>query len=106
MTTPITHTRVTVEIGVPDHSAVGKLAEAAIVFSGGGPLDGTKLVGFAVWESRTPGGKRNVTFPSRQYTVNKDKRAFALLRPIADSEATERVRQFVLDAYAAWEAAQ
>lgn len=45
----------------------GKLADAELYFSGG-PLDGLKLVGFAVWERKHTGG-RNVTFPARQYSV-------------------------------------
>ena len=85
--------------------APGKLAEAELHFTEG-PLSGMRLVGFAVWASRTPGGKRNVTFPSRSYSVNAEKRAFALFRPITDSAAAERVRQLVLDAYTAWEGAQ
>ena len=36
----------------------GKLADAELHFSGG-PLDGLKLIGFAIWERR--GGARNVT---------------------------------------------
>ena len=43
------------------------------------PLSGMKLVGFAVWERRD--GGRNVTFPARQYSVNGERRSFALLRP-------------------------
>jgi hypothetical protein len=44
----------------------GKLADAELHFSGG-PLDGLKLIGFAVWERKN--GGRNVTFPARQYSV-------------------------------------
>lgn len=76
----------------------GKLADAELHFSDGA-LEGLKLIGFAVWERRTGGG-RNVTFPARQYTVNGDRRSFSLLRPITDSTAQDRIRQLVLDAYA------
>ncbi len=62
-------------------------------------LDGLKLIGFAVWERRSGGG-RNVTFPARQYSVNGERRSFALLRPIADAASQERVRDLVLQAYA------
>lgn len=80
----------------------GKLADAELHFSGG-PLDGLKLVGFAVWERR--GGKgRNVTFPARQYSVNGERRSFALLRPQADATAQDRLRDLVLQAYAEFEA--
>jgi hypothetical protein len=77
---------------------VGKLADAELHFIDG-ELDGLKLIGFGVWERRGGGG-RNVTFPARQYAVNGERRSFALLRPIADVHAQERVRDLVLQAYA------
>jgi hypothetical protein len=60
-------------------------------------LDGLKLIGFAVWERR--GFGYNVTFPARQYSVNGERRSFALLRPIGDAAGQERVRQLILDAF-------
>jgi hypothetical protein len=81
----------------------GKLAEAELHFSDG-PLAGLKLIGFAVWERRSGSG-RNVTFPARQYSVNGERRSFALLRPIADVTAQERIRDAVIEAYAECEAA-
>jgi hypothetical protein len=80
----------------------GKLADAELHF-GDGPLAGLKLIGFAIWERRT--GGRNVTVPARQYSVNGERRSFALLRPVADTVAQERIRDLVLEAYAASEAA-
>ena len=80
---------------------VGKLADAELHFTDG-VLDGLKLIGFSVWERRTGGG-RNVTFPARQYAVNGERRSFALLRPIADTGAQERIRELVLQAYAEYE---
>ena len=79
----------------------GKLADAELHFTEGA-LDGLKLIGFAVWERRSGSG-RNVTFPARQYVVNGDRRSYALLRPITDAAAQERVRELVLDAYAEYE---
>src|SRR5687767_12102497 len=79
----------------------GKLADAELHF-GDGPLAGLKLIGFAIWERRSGGG-RNVTFPARQYSVNGERRSFALLRPVADVAGQERVRDLILDAYAASE---
>jgi hypothetical protein len=76
----------------------GKLADAELHFTSG-PLEGLKLIGFAVWERRTGGG-RNVTFPARQYSVNGERRSFALLRPVLDTAAQERIRDMVLQAYA------
>lgn len=79
----------------------GKLADAELHFADG-PLEGLKLIGFAIWERR--GGKgRNVTFPARQYSVNGERRSFALLRPIVDTLAQDRVRDLVLEAYAEFE---
>ncbi len=79
----------------------GKLADAELHFTDG-PLEGLKLIGFAIWERRGGNG-RNVTFPARQYAVNGERRSFALLRPIVDASAQEKVRQLVLDAYAEYE---
>ena len=79
----------------------GKLADAELHFSDG-VLDGLKLIGFAVWERRGGGG-RNVTFPARQYAVNGERRSFALLRPVADTNAQERIKQLVLQAYAEYD---
>jgi len=75
----------------------GKLADAELHFTSG-PLEGLKLIGFAVWERRTGSG-RNVTFPARQYTVNGERRSFALLRPVVDATAQDRIRELVLEAY-------
>jgi len=83
----------------------GKLADAELHFTDG-PLEGLKLIGFAVWERRGGGGGRNVTFPARQYSVNGERRSFALLRPIGDSAAQDRVRDLVLHAYAEYEGAE
>ena len=76
----------------------GKLADAELHFTEG-PLDGLKLVGFAVWE-RKSGSGRNVTFPARSYAVNGERRSFALLRPMVDSTAQNRLRDLILEAYA------
>lgn len=81
---------------------VGKLAEAELHFSGG-PLDGLKLIGFSVWERRN--GGRNVTFPARQYSVNGERRSFAILRPSVDTATQDRLRELILDAYAEHETA-
>ena len=77
----------------------GKLADAELYFTAG-PLEGLKLIGFSIWERRGGGG-RNVTFPARQYPVNGERRSFALLRPIADTAAQNRIGELVLDAYVA-----
>lgn len=81
-------------------SPAGKLADAELFFSGG-PLDGLKLVGFAVWERK--GGGRNVTFPARAYSVNGERRTFSLLRPIVEVAAQERLRDIVLAAFKEYE---
>lgn len=77
----------------------GKLADAEVVFEAdSGPFNGLKLIGFAVWERR--GGGRNVTFPARQYSVNGERRSFALLRPSNGEASTqEAIRDLILEAY-------
>jgi hypothetical protein len=93
----------TVKISANDKSnPPGKLADAELHFTSG-PLEGLKLIGFAVWERRTGAG-RNVTFPARQYSVNGERRSFALLRPLVDTAAQDRVRDLILQAYAEHEA--
>jgi hypothetical protein len=66
------------------------------------PLAGLKLIGFGIWERRGGIG-RNVTFPARQYSVNGERRSFALLRPVGDTTAQDRIREAILEAYAAHE---
>ncbi len=80
----------------------GKLADAELHFTEG-VLGGLKLVGFGIWERRRGNG-HNVTFPARQYSVNGERRSFALLRPIADVTAQEPIRELILQAYAEHEA--
>ena len=80
----------------------GKLADAELHFNEG-PLEGLKLIGFTVWERRGASGGRNVTFPARQYTVNGDRRSFALLRPISDATAQTKIRELILEAYQEYE---
>jgi hypothetical protein len=80
----------------------GKLADAELHFSEG-PLEGLKLIGFAVWERRGSGGGRNVTFPARQYSVNGERRSFALLRPLNDGTQQSRIRELILEAFQEYE---
>jgi hypothetical protein len=76
----------------------GKLADAELHFTSG-PLEGLKLIGFSVWERKTGPG-RNVTFPARSFSMNGERRSFALLRPIVDTTAQNRLRDLILEAYA------
>lgn len=80
-------------------SPKGKLADAEVIFeAGSGPLDGLRLIGFSVWERRD--GGRNVTFPARQYSINGERRSYALLRAAnGDACAQDAIRQRILDAY-------
>ena len=83
----------------------GKLADAELHFTDG-LLDGLKLIGFAIWEGRANSGRRNVTFPARQYSVNGERRSFSLLRPAnGDATAQDQLRELILQAYAEFEEA-
>lgn len=75
----------------------GKLADAELHFTDG-PLAGLKLIGFGVWERRSGQG-RNVTFPARQYSINGERRSFALLRPLGEATPIDQLRDFILAAY-------
>ena len=87
-------------------TAGGKLADAAVVFTeAAGPLAGLKLIGFAVWQRRNASGF-NVTFPARQYSVNGERRSFALLRPAGttyygSNDPNEAIRHVIVAAYEA-----
>ena len=84
------------------NAPTGKLADAEVHFTEGA-LDGLRLLGFAVWERRNGPG-RNVTFPARAYSVNGERRNFALLRPIgSDNAAQNAIRELVLQAYSEFE---
>ena len=96
---------VSVKIIPNEHGTpAGKLADAEVVFEGeAGPFSGLKLIGFAIWERRD--GGRNVTFPARQYSVNGERRSFALLRPATgEPSAQEAIRDAILEAYTRFEA--
>ena len=98
MTTLIQTDTLTVKITPNDAgNPPGKLADAEVHFAGG-PLEGMKLIGFAVWE-RQGSGARNVTFPARQYAVNGERRSYALLRPVAEPAAQQAIRDLILQAY-------
>ena len=102
-TTNTVNAKVTVKFVVNEKgNPSGKLADAELHFNEG-VLAGLKLIGFAVWERRSGGG-RNVTFPARQYSVNGERRSFALLRPFEDVAAQARIRDVILEAYADLEA--
>ena len=75
----------------------GKVADVELHFTEG-PLAGLKLVGFSIWERRGGTG-RNVTFPARSYSINGERRSYALLRPVVDVAAQDRVRELILEAY-------
>jgi hypothetical protein len=79
----------------------GKLADAEVHFTDG-RMAGLKLLGFAIWERRAGGGK-NVTFPSRTYSVNGERRSFSLLRPASDQSSQDAVRDMILSAYSEYE---
>jgi hypothetical protein len=79
----------------------GKLADAEVHFAEGA-FGGLRLIGFSIWERRGGSG-RNVTFPARQYSVNGERRSFALLRPIADATAQNKLRELILEAFQEYE---
>lgn len=57
------------------------------------PLAGLKVVGFAVWEGRH--GSPDVTLPSRQYSVNGERRLFLLVRPASEAGSTDTLRDLI-----------
>lgn len=89
--------------GHGDRRPPGSLADAAIVFGpDAGALSGLTLIGFTVWKRRN--GTRSVTFPARSYSVNGERRSFALLRPSTSAAGYlgEMLRDQILAEYAAF----
>ena len=80
----------------------GKLADAELHFTEGA-LEGLKLIGFSIWERRGGGPGRNVTFPARSYSTNGERRTFALLRPVVDVTAQNKLRELILEAFQEYE---
>ena len=104
MQTNYTTDNMTIKITANDRgNPAGKLADVELHFHGASSLAGLKLIGFSVWERRGGTG-RNVTFPARAYSVNGERRSFALLRPIVDATAQNAIRDRILEAYAEYEA--
>lgn len=97
-------TEIIVKFALADGAVPGKLADAELHFEGG-LLDGLKLIGFGVWTRRNGSG-RNVTFPARSYSVRGERRSFAVLRPVVDAAAQDRLRDFILDQFEAYEMAR
>ena len=87
----------------------GKLADVELHFEPHNPalFHGMKLIGFAVWQRRgaaSNGEDLYVTFPARQYSVNGDRRSFALLRPANGTvEASNALRDAIIAAYRKFE---
>ncbi len=80
----------------------GKVADVELHF-GGGLLDGLKLIGFSIWEQRGGKGGLNVTMPARTYSINGERRSFALLRPIVASAASDWLREAIIAAWCEYE---
>ena len=95
---PVTVTILANDRGNP----AGKLADVELHFGGASLFAGLKLIGFSIWERRGGGG-RTVTFPARQYSVNGERRSFALLRPLVDATAQNRIRELILAAFQEYE---
>jgi hypothetical protein len=77
-------------------SPAGKLADAEVIFGAEhGPLAGLRLTGFAIWEKRSPNARRNVTMPARTYSVNGERRSYALLRPAVDTGSTDAMQPII-----------
>lgn len=63
------------------------------------PLAGLKLIGFSIWERRGTRYGINITFPARQYSVNGERRSFALLRSIVDLDALGPIKSAIIQAW-------
>ncbi len=91
-----------IHIDIDDDATNGKVADAALVFEPcDGVMDGLKLIGFGIWERRGSDRGLNVTMPARQYTINGERRSFALLRPETEKNMMQGLRDAIVAAYRA-----
>lgn len=73
------------------------VTEAEILFDDG-PLEGTKLVGFSLWQSLD--GDIYVTFPSRAFGAGSERRYFDYLRGVdGTADAAKRIKGWIVDEY-------
>src|SRR5512145_2520402 len=81
--------------GVPTH----KLADVELVFEEG-PLEGLKLVGMAIWETRETPGDVSVTFPARSFQGEGGVRYYNFIRPEGiDKAPLDRLKAMIKDEY-------
>ncbi len=97
--TPAPEAVATVEFGQVVNGPERKVSEAELHFAGG-PLDGLKLVGFALW--RGADGETYVTFPARAVGVGTERRFFDFVRSSEGNAAPMRaLKTWILDAFQA-----
>lgn len=83
------------ERGVPSH----KLADVELVFEAG-PLEGLKLVGMAVWETRESPGDVSITFPARSFQGEGGIRYYNFIRPEGiDKTPLDRLKALIKEEY-------
>ena len=83
------------ERGVPSH----KLADVELVFDEG-PLEGLKLVGTAIWETREPSGDVSITFPARSFQGEGGVRYFNFIRPQGmDKAPLDRLKDLIREEF-------
>lgn len=97
----------------PDYNAVSsvkrrKIADAAIVFEHG-PLFGTRLTGFVVWQSRDGDADYSVSPPERTIVTGAQRgRTYALLRPVGVADEVCRpnlpqpITDVIVNAFCEW----
>lgn len=73
------------------------VSEAEVCFEEG-PLAGTKLVGFSLWQSAD--GEIYVTFPSRAFGAGSERRYFDYLRSVeGTADAVKAVKAWIVAEY-------
>jgi len=78
-------------VPVTNGGPAGKLADLELHFTAGA-LAGMRLMGFSLWAGRDERGP-HVSLPSRQYTVDGERRSFTLLRPSGDEPTHDALRE-------------
>jgi hypothetical protein len=73
------------------------VCDAEVIFDEEGPLCGMKLVGFTLW--RGADHDVHVTFPSRSFNIEGERRYFDYLRSADGAAESRRVKAWIIEQF-------
>lgn len=87
----------------PAERPLGMQAEATVELEGAkyGPLAGSAITGFGIWEPSEAGGRPTVTLPARVYQSGGRRERHELIVPTDPDRSTEPLRNAIADGWLA-----